>query len=172
MLHTDKAFGPNRTADAGELQQESLCFSATGAGNPAVLSAYTFLPRKRLTDNKLPLIVLVHGGIHGNFDGSHAHILHELLQQGYAILAPEYRGSSGYGKDFWQLIDYGGLEVKDVFSAKQWMLEKTRWCPASLAIENACFLGRFGQPSRLFLVHTSPYRTGMARKPLLGRQSC
>jgi dipeptidyl aminopeptidase/acylaminoacyl peptidase len=97
--------------------------TAQGAGNAVILSAYTFLPRKHLAGPRLPLVVLVHGGIHGNFDSSHIHIVRELLQQGYAILAPEYRGSSGYGKEFWQLIDYGGLEVEDVFAGKQWMLE-------------------------------------------------
>ena len=39
------------------------------------------------------------------------------------MIAPEYRGSTGYGKEFWQLIDYGGLEVEDVFAGKVWMLE-------------------------------------------------
>jgi dipeptidyl aminopeptidase/acylaminoacyl peptidase len=94
-----------------------------GAGNPVVLSAYTFLPRKRPATGKIPLIVLVHGGVHGHFDGTYVHTVRELLQQGYAVLAPDYRGSSGYGKEFWELIDYGGLEVEDVFAAKQWMLE-------------------------------------------------
>jgi dipeptidyl aminopeptidase/acylaminoacyl peptidase len=94
-----------------------------GAGNPVVLSAYTFLPRKHLTGAKVPLVVLVHGGVHGRLDTSYVHILRELLQQGYAVIAPEYRGSSGYGKEFWQLIDYGGLEVEDVYAGKQWMVE-------------------------------------------------
>jgi dipeptidyl aminopeptidase/acylaminoacyl peptidase len=94
-----------------------------GAGNPVILSAYTFLPKKRLPNAKLPLVILVHGGVHGNFGSSHIHILRELLAQGYAVLAPEYRGSSGYGKEFWQLIDYGGREIDDVFAGKQWMLE-------------------------------------------------
>jgi dipeptidyl aminopeptidase/acylaminoacyl peptidase len=97
--------------------------TAQGAGNPVVLSAYTFLPRKHAAGTKLPLIVLVHGGVHGRFDSSYIHTVRELVQQGYAVLAPEYRGSSGYGKEFWQLIDYGGLEVEDVFAGKQWMLE-------------------------------------------------
>ena len=94
-----------------------------GAGNPVVLSAYTFLPKKHLTDAKIPLIVLVHGGVHGRLDSSYVHTLRELLSQGYAVLCPEYRGSAGYGKEFWELIDYGGLEVEDVFASKQWMLE-------------------------------------------------
>jgi dipeptidyl aminopeptidase/acylaminoacyl peptidase len=97
--------------------------TAQGAGNPVILTAYTFIPRKRQAGSKLPLIVLVHGGVHGNFNSNNVHILRELLTQGYAVLAPEYRGSSGYGKQFRELIDYGGLEVEDVFAGKQWMLE-------------------------------------------------
>jgi dipeptidyl aminopeptidase/acylaminoacyl peptidase len=97
--------------------------TAQGAGNPVIISAYTFLPRKRAADARLPLLVLVHGGVHGNLNTSYIHTLRELLSQGYAVVAPEYRGSTGYGKDFWRLIDYGGLEVEDVFAGKQWMLE-------------------------------------------------
>jgi dipeptidyl aminopeptidase/acylaminoacyl peptidase len=97
--------------------------TAQGAGNPVIISAYTFLPRRAPAQQKLPLLVFVHGGVHGNFNSIYINIVRELLQQGYAIIAPEYRGSSGYGKDFWRLIDYGGLENDDVFAAKQWMLE-------------------------------------------------
>jgi dipeptidyl aminopeptidase/acylaminoacyl peptidase len=94
-----------------------------GAGNPVIVTAYTFLPRKRPPGVKLPLVVLVHGGVHANLDSHYVHILRELLEQGYAILAPEYRGSSGYGKEFEHLIDYGGLEIEDVDAGRQWMLE-------------------------------------------------
>ncbi len=97
--------------------------TAQGAGNPVLISAYTFLPKKHLGEKKLPLLVLVHGGVHGNFNTTYVNVLRELMAQGYAVLAPEYRGSSGYGKDFWELIDYGGLETEDVFAGKQWMVE-------------------------------------------------
>jgi dipeptidyl aminopeptidase/acylaminoacyl peptidase len=97
--------------------------TAQGAGNPVVVSAYTFLPRKQPPEAKLPLVVFVHGGVHGHVDGGEVHILRELLRQGYAVVAPEYRGSSGYGKEYWELIDYGGLEVEDVFAGRQWMLD-------------------------------------------------
>jgi dipeptidyl aminopeptidase/acylaminoacyl peptidase len=97
--------------------------TAQGAGNPVVINAYTFLPRKRPATGKIPLLVYVHGGVHGHVDGYSEHFLRELLEQGYAVVAPEYRGSSGYGKEFWELIDYGGLESEDVFAAKKFMLE-------------------------------------------------
>jgi dipeptidyl aminopeptidase/acylaminoacyl peptidase len=97
--------------------------TAPGAKNPVVIPAYTFLPRKHLSGAKLPLMLFAHGGVHGNIGSNDIPILRELLQQGYAVIAPDYRGSSGYGREFWELIDYGGLEIEDVFAGRQFMLE-------------------------------------------------
>jgi dipeptidyl aminopeptidase/acylaminoacyl peptidase len=97
--------------------------TAPGAKNPVVIPAYTFLPKKYLSGPKLPLMVFAHGGVHANVGSNYANIFRELLQQGYAIIAPDYRGSSGYGREFWELIDYGGLEIEDVFAGRQFMLE-------------------------------------------------
>jgi dipeptidyl aminopeptidase/acylaminoacyl peptidase len=97
--------------------------TAPGAKNPVIIPAYTFFPKKYLDGRKLPLIVFAHGGVHGNVGANYANIFRELLNQGYAIIAPDYRGSSGYGRAFWELIDYGGLEIEDVFAGRQFMLE-------------------------------------------------
>ena len=96
---------------------------AAGSNN-VVVSAFTFMPRERTHWRKLPLIILAHGEIHGNLvSDEELHVVEELLLQGYAVIAPDYRGSSGYGADFWKQIDYGGLEVEDVQAARQWMLD-------------------------------------------------
>jgi dipeptidyl aminopeptidase/acylaminoacyl peptidase len=97
--------------------------TAQGAGNPLIIPAYTFIPRKLDRRKKQPLMVLVHGGVHANFSSSGANVVRELLEQGYTIVAPEYRGSTGYGRDFYQHIDYGGRENDDVFAARNWALE-------------------------------------------------
>jgi len=98
--------------------------TAQDAGLEVIISAYTFLPKRAGADARLPLIVFVHGGVHGDMNPSgNLHLVRELLEQGYAVIAPDYRGSSGYGAEFWKQIDYGGREVDDVFAAKQWMLE-------------------------------------------------
>lgn len=93
-----------------------------GASNPVIIPAYTFIP-KQYASAKIPLIVLVHSGVHGNFESNYMNVVRELIQQGYAVVAPEYRGSTGYGRGFWRLIDYGGLEVEDVFAGRRWMIE-------------------------------------------------
>ena len=53
----------------------------------------------------------------------YAAILRELLEQGYAVVAPEYRGSTGYGRGFYQAIDYGGLEIEDTYASRNYMVE-------------------------------------------------
>jgi dipeptidyl aminopeptidase/acylaminoacyl peptidase len=95
-----------------------------GAGNEIIVAAYTFIPKKFASSGKLPLLVLAHGGVHSDVkpDGD-LHIVRELLDQGYAVIAPDYRGSTGYGRDYWRLIDYGGLESDDVLAGKRWMIE-------------------------------------------------
>jgi dipeptidyl aminopeptidase/acylaminoacyl peptidase len=98
--------------------------TAQGAGNPLVINALTFIPKKLDRSRKHPFVVFAHGGVHSNFGTGYMHIVRELLEQGYAIIAPDYRGSTGYGGDFYNQIDYGGREVEDVFAAREWMVER------------------------------------------------
>ena len=65
--------------------------TAPGAKNPVVISAYTFLPKKYLGKQKLPLLLFAHGGVHANVGMNYANVLRELLDQGYAVIAPDYR---------------------------------------------------------------------------------
>lgn len=97
--------------------------TAQGAGNPLTIRAYTFLPKKLDRGKKHPLIVFVHGGVHSNFSSSSAHVVRELIEQGYVIIASDYRGSTGYGQGFYRQIDYGGREIDDVYEGKKWALE-------------------------------------------------
>ncbi|NIT95421.1 MAG: alpha/beta fold hydrolase, partial [Actinobacteria bacterium] len=50
-------------------------------------------------------------------------IVRELVAQGYIVVAPEYRGSTGYGRGTYEAIDYGGREVQDVLAARDWVVE-------------------------------------------------
>jgi dipeptidyl aminopeptidase/acylaminoacyl peptidase len=97
--------------------------TAMGASNPVKFWSYVFIPKGVDLQKKYPLIVLPHGGVHGNFGTYHVHIIRELMAQGYIVVAPEYRGSNGYGKDFYRKIDYGGLEVEDVDASRAYMCE-------------------------------------------------
>jgi dipeptidyl aminopeptidase/acylaminoacyl peptidase len=94
-----------------------------GAGNPVKFWTYVFIPRDVDPDRKYPLLIFPHGGVHANFDTYYAHIIREMISQGYIIAAAEYRGSTGYGADMYRKIDYGGLEVQDVDASRQYMID-------------------------------------------------
>jgi len=101
--------------------------TAQGAGNPMIVYAYSFVPKNLDRAKQHPLIVYVHGGVHSSFlsggEGNGAHVVRELVEQGYTVVAPDYRGSTGYGAAYYRAIDYGGRENDDVFAARAWMLE-------------------------------------------------
>ncbi len=117
VAFVDKVYitGPPRWKEANP--------TAQGAGNPIKFWSYIFIPRNADPDKKYPLIVFPHGGVHGDFTTYYTHIVRELVAQGYIIVAAEYRGSTGYGKDFYQNIDYGGLETEDVKASRDYMVE-------------------------------------------------
>ncbi len=97
--------------------------TAMGAKNPVKFYSYVFIPKNIDRSKKYPLLVFPHGGVHSNFSTYYTHIVRELIAQGYIIIAPEYRGSTGYGKEMYEKIDYGGLEVEDVFASRNYMLK-------------------------------------------------
>jgi dipeptidyl aminopeptidase/acylaminoacyl peptidase len=103
--------------------------------NPMILYAYSFIPRKLDRNRKHPLIVLVHGGVHSSFmtggPANAANIVRELIEAGYAVVAPDYRGSAGYGASYRNAIDYGGKENDDALGARAWMLERYPFLDAS-----------------------------------------
>jgi dipeptidyl aminopeptidase/acylaminoacyl peptidase len=94
-----------------------------GAGNPVKFWSYVFVPKGIDVNKKYPLIVLPHGGVHANFTTYYTHIVKELIAQQYIVVAAEYRGSTGYGRSHYEKIDYGGLEIEDVKSSRDYMIE-------------------------------------------------
>ena len=94
-----------------------------GAGNPLKFYSYIFIPKNLDRTGKAPLLVFPHGGVHSNFSTYYTHIVRELIAQGYLVIAPEYRGSTGYGAGMYRRIDYGGLEVEDAYAARNYMLQ-------------------------------------------------
>jgi dipeptidyl aminopeptidase/acylaminoacyl peptidase len=98
--------------------------TAPGAKNPMIIRAMTFVPKNLDRKKKQPFIVFAHQGIHSDFGHDYEYAaVRELVEQGYSVIGPDYRGSTGYGAGFYNEIDYGGYEVDDVFAARQWMID-------------------------------------------------
>ena len=87
------------------------------------IPAYVFQPLEKRGARGHAALIWVHGGVHGNWSHNYWPFVREAVERGYVVIAPEYRGSTGYGEDFHQAIDYGGYEVDDVVSAHGWMQE-------------------------------------------------
>ncbi len=104
--------------------------TAQNAGNPFRFTAYVFIPKNLDRSRKQPLIVFPHGGVHGHFTTGATNVLREMLAQGYTVVAPEYRGSIGYGRGTYEAIDYGGLEIEDSYAARNFMLENYEFLDA------------------------------------------
>jgi len=100
----------------------------TPNGRPMILYAYSYIPKRLDRTQKAPLIVLIHGGVHSNHmtggPANAANIVRELIEQGYVVVAPDYRGSTGYGSVYARAIDYGGKENDDILGARDWMIER------------------------------------------------
>ena len=89
------------------------------------IPAYFFAPKDTL--RRHATLIFVHDGIHSDLSDVYVPHIRSLVREGYVIIAPEYRGSTGYGKDFFDAIDYGGKEVDDVLEARTYLRDLVRY---------------------------------------------
>ena len=94
--------------------------------------AWLFVPKNLDRTKKHAAVVWIHpDGVNQNYDGWHTdrneavyYEFHQyLLQQGYVVIAPDYRGSIGYGRD-WRndvYMDVGGNDAKDARMAATYL---------------------------------------------------
>jgi dipeptidyl aminopeptidase/acylaminoacyl peptidase len=71
-----------------------------------------------------PAVILIHGGPDWHFSFLWYPFIAHLTSRGWTVLAPNYRGSTGYGRD-WQLanrFDLGGVDTDDVAAGAQYMV--------------------------------------------------
>jgi dipeptidyl aminopeptidase/acylaminoacyl peptidase len=81
------------------------------------IPAYLFQPLVKRGPRGHAAMIWVHGGVHGSWSANMFPFVKEAVDRGYVVIAPDYRGSTGYGRDFHNAIDYGGYELDDVLTA-------------------------------------------------------
>jgi dipeptidyl aminopeptidase/acylaminoacyl peptidase len=104
-----------RVASAGVFSFRKVSYPSRVDGMP--IPAYVFEPPRLRGPRGHAALVWVHGGVHGNWGIGMLPFVREAVERGYVVIAPEYRGSTGYGKAHHDAIDYGGYEVDDVMTA-------------------------------------------------------
>jgi hypothetical protein len=111
------------------------------------MSAEAFLtkPAKLAAGSKHPLILMIHGGPHGQQGPAFNAKAQVYAARGYATLMVNYRGSTGYGQKFADAIfnDQDGGEGKDVLAGVDAALAKYSWLDANrLGIEGGSYGGQ------------------------------
>lgn len=87
------------------------------------IPAIYYKPRQASATEKAPALVWVHGGPGGQSRTGYFALIQYLTNHGYAILAVNNRGSSGYGKTFYKMDDrnHGDKDLKDCIAGKNWL---------------------------------------------------
>jgi dipeptidyl aminopeptidase/acylaminoacyl peptidase len=82
-----------------------------------------YQPKNAAPGEKVPALVWVHGGPGGQTRLSYFALIQYLVNHGYAILAVNNRGSSGYGKTFYHMDDqnHGDKDLKDCVAGKTYL---------------------------------------------------
>ena len=107
------------------------------------ISAFVYVPYNLPRNAQHPAIVYVHGGPTAQTVNSFNRFVQYVANQGYIVIAPNYRGSTGYGKDFQQanLFDMGGGDLQDVIAAADWIKQTGYVDPKKLILMGGSYGG-------------------------------
>jgi len=97
-------------------------FDVDADGEPRQIPAWYYLPGGDHADPRAGIII-VHGGPEGQSRADFRFLIQYLLQHGYAVLVPNVRGSTGYGKAYSHLDDVRKRmdSVADLAHAARWL---------------------------------------------------
>jgi dipeptidyl aminopeptidase/acylaminoacyl peptidase/CubicO group peptidase (beta-lactamase class C family) len=111
--------------------------SLDGQGVPAVL----YQPRH--VQALPPAVIYVHGGPTWLTQVTWDPLVQHMVSRGWVVLAPNYRGSTGYGRE-WQLasrFDFGGGETQDVVAGADYLVRERLADPARIAVTGTSWGG-------------------------------
>jgi dipeptidyl aminopeptidase/acylaminoacyl peptidase len=90
-----------------------------------VISAFVWIPFNLARDGKAPAVVLVHGGPASQYIEQFDRTAVALASRGFVVIAPNVRGSTGYGRAFEKANyqDLGGGDLKDEIAGRQFLID-------------------------------------------------
>lgn len=90
------------------------------------IPAIYYKPLQAGKENKVGALVWVHGGPGGQSRVGFSNEIQYLVNHGYAVLAVNNRGSSGYGKTFYKMDnrDHSNGDLKDCIYGKKWLMQQ------------------------------------------------
>jgi len=150
------------------------------------IPAYYFRPRTASADKKAPVLISIHGGPESQYRPLFSGITqYQVNEMGIAVIAPNVRGSAGYGKTYLQLDNAELREdsVKDIGALLDWIKTQPELDASRVAVTGGSYGGYMvlaslvNFPDRIkagidivgicnfvtFLERTSPYRQDLRR---------
>lgn len=123
------ARGPvGRFEESGLVEPEAVTWPGAD-GKPVHGLLYRPVSEQLARDGLAPMLVDVHGGPTGQATASWSARVQYFVSRGWSVLAPDYRGSTGYGRGYAQALagGWGDLDVADTAAGIRAAGEK-RWC--------------------------------------------
>lgn len=122
VLHTDNRLQQVTHNESAELQAAAVPSSQLvvyKSFDGRLISAFVWVPFNLKRDGSAPAVVMPHGGPTGQVVDSFSSRAILLASRGFVVIAPNVRGSTGYGMEFQQanIKDLGGADLKDEVAA-------------------------------------------------------
>lgn len=107
------------------------------------IPAIYYRPHGSGAGEKIAAVVWVHGGPGGQTRVGYSSFVQYLVNHGYAVLAVNNRGSTGYGKRFYGLDDmrHGEDDLRDCIEGKNWLAATGYVDPERIAIAGGSYGG-------------------------------
>ena len=131
----------NREIDQNDLVKAEVVHFPSFDGKE--IPAIYYRPLQASKENKAAALVWVHGGPGGQSRVGFSNAIQYLVNHGYAVLAVNNRGSSGYGKTFYKMDnrDHSNGDLKDCIWGKKWLAQQEYIDSTAIGIEGGSYGG-------------------------------
>jgi dipeptidyl aminopeptidase/acylaminoacyl peptidase len=125
------------------------------------IPAIYYKPHQASATNKVPALVWVHGGPGGQSRVGYSAFIQYLVNSGYAVLAVNNRGSSGYGKSFYKMDDlnHGEKDLQDCVYGKKYLQSLDYVDPNKIGIIGGSYGGYMTMAAMAF--HPDEFKVGV-----------
>ena len=107
------------------------------------IPAYLYKPKEIQPGEKLPAILLIHGGPQVQEGKGFSGLKQYMVNQGWVLLVPNVRGSHGYGRSYYSMDDgdWGGAPLRDAVAAKNYLAKLDYVDPEKIVIMGGSYGG-------------------------------
>jgi len=108
-----------------------------------MIPAFLYLPPDYVEGQPVPFVIDAHGGPESQFQPGFIRNFQYMMLNGYGILAPNVRGSSGYGLEYMNLDNYKNRKnsLKDYKAGADWLVENGYTKPGMMGIRGGSYGG-------------------------------